>query len=78
MRLVSVVQLYSCLIKRQHRAMDSYLLSLAAPPHASQHTELDQRGGNGCIWATDDELLVKDLRMEVQQRLDWLQQTLDI
>lgn len=60
MRTISTVHLYSYLIKRQHRAVSSYISD----------------GGDG--WASDDEMLIKDLRMEIQQRLDRLHQTLHI
>ena len=84
-RLVSVVQLCSYLIKRQHRAMDLYLGASAtiAVPASSQHQKrsgsVDSAACNALVTLdTATSMAMGDLKMEVQERLGRLQQTLCI
>lgn len=72
-RLVSVVQLCSYLIERQHQAVDQYLSSQQSP---LLHDPATQNLNRRRALATDDEEMMRDLRREVQMRLAGLHQTL--
>ena len=89
-----MVQLCSYLIKRQHRAIDLYLgaqdLFYAAATAASQYQDLSgdidrtassslhQRSNVPAVLDTATSKAMKDLKMEVQERLGRLQERLCI
>lgn len=77
-RLVSVLQLCSYLIERQHQAVELYMSPQSPLQWVALSRELDPflfqagRPGSG----PDDSTLIRDLKMEVQQKLARLQRTL--
>ncbi|KAL8649676.1 MAG: hypothetical protein Q9226_005474 [Calogaya cf. arnoldii] len=74
MRLVLAVQLCSYLIERQHQAVDSYLSPLSAPPNEGSGSQQPSSPGS----TSAHREVMTDLRMEVQQRLGRLRQSLRI
>ncbi|KAL8790219.1 MAG: hypothetical protein Q9213_000750 [Squamulea squamosa] len=77
-RLVLAVQLCSYLIERQHQAVDLYLTPLSLPVSLQpQDSSGSQQPGSPGSTTAHKEVMV-DLRMEVQQRLARLRQTLRI
>ncbi|CAO1600136.1 hypothetical protein XANCAGTX0491_003839 [Xanthoria calcicola] len=73
-RLVLSVQLCSYLIERQHQAVDSYLSPVSPPPHEGSGSQQPNSPGS----TTAHREVMTDLRMEVQQRLERLRQSLRI
>ncbi|KAL8853073.1 MAG: hypothetical protein Q9221_002103 [Calogaya cf. arnoldii] len=74
MRLVLAVQLCSYLIERQHQAVDSYLSPPSAPPNEGSGSQQPSSPGS----TTAHREVMTDLRMEIQQRLGRLRQSLSI
>ncbi|KAL8765377.1 MAG: hypothetical protein Q9209_007525 [Squamulea sp. 1 TL-2023] len=78
MRLVLAVQLCAYLIERQHQAVDLYLTPLSLPLSLQQQDGSGfQQPGSPESTTAHKEVMV-DLKMEVQQRLARLRQTLRI
>ncbi|KAL6716652.1 hypothetical protein ACLMJK_006220 [Lecanora helva] len=67
------VQLCSYLIERQNQAVDVYLSSSRSPPVSQQHPSHEVFRSN-----TADQEAMSELKVEIQQRLERLRQTLRI
>ncbi|KAL8923182.1 MAG: hypothetical protein Q9208_004745 [Pyrenodesmia sp. 3 TL-2023] len=78
MGLVMAVQLSSYLIERQHQAVDLYLSPQTPPQLLQQHALASSYPASPPSSTTANQGLMSDLRMEVQQRLAKLRQTLRI
>ncbi|KAL8862227.1 MAG: hypothetical protein Q9178_001234 [Gyalolechia marmorata] len=77
-RLVLAVQLCSYLIERQHQAVDSYLSPLSGPTSLQQQDGFGSQQASSPGSTTPPREVMTDLRMEVQQRLARLRQSLRI
>ena len=77
-RLVTVVQLCSFLIKRQYQAVDLYLSPQFPPLPSQQHGLSDSYPPSPPLSTTGNREVMSDLKTEVQQRLVRLRQTLRI
>ncbi|CAD6594623.1 MAG: hypothetical protein ASARMPRED_001308 [Alectoria sarmentosa] len=77
-RPVLAVQLCSYLIERQHQAVDLYLSLQSPAPSLQQHDLSSSQHPSQPAPTIVNREVMSDLRMEVQQRLEQLRQTLRI